>query len=161
MSDITADRLGQRLRAEQDLNRAIIGAAVSGAVGASLWASIGMATGYEVRFMAIAVGMIVGYSVRLAGKGITAPFGMIAVLATIGACMLGNLLTVAIIISGEQGIGLVEVLVRLDFSLAVELMFAFSQPVDSLFYAIATIQAWHLAFRKLSRIELALLSTEE
>lgn len=154
-ADATA--LRHQLESEQHLVNACLAGSVAAFVAALVWAGIGLATGYEVRFMAIAVGFLVGFSVRLAGKGISATFGAVGVAMTIFGCGLGNLLTVAVLISGEQGLTVLMVLSELDYELALELIMAFYQPIDSLYYAVALYQGYNLAFRRLSEAELALL----
>ena len=104
MGTVDVGEIRNQLETEQNLPRACLAGLCAGIVGALIWAAIGLATGYEVRFMAIAVGIFVGYSVRLAGKGITAPYGVVGVAMTVVGCGLGNLLSVATVISGEQGL---------------------------------------------------------
>ena len=147
----------RQLKSEQDLGRACVAGLLAAIVGALVWGAIGIATGYEVRFMSIGVGMLVGYAVRLAGKGVSGSYGVVGVAATVLGCLLGNLLSVAGIISGEQGLTVVGVLSQLDYELALELMMAFYQPLDSLFYGIALVQGYRLSFRQLSESEMALL----
>ena len=152
-----ATALRHQLESEQNLANACLAGSAAAVAAALVWAGIGLATGYEVRFMAIAVGFLVGFSVRLAGKGISATFGAVGVATTLLGCGLGNLLTVTVIISGEQGLTVVRVLSELDYELALELLMAFYQPIDSLYYTVALFQGYNLAFRRLSEAELALL----
>ena len=152
-----ATALRQQLESEQHLANACLAGLGAALAAALIWAGIGLATGYEVRFMAIAVGFLVGYAVRLAGKGISAIFGVVGVAATIVGCGLGNLFTVAAIISGEQGLTVMRVLAELDYELALELLMAFYQPIDTIYYGVALFQGYNLAFRRLSDAELALL----
>lgn len=151
----------RKIESEQNLARACAAGLAAAVAGALLWAAVGLATGYEVRFMAVAVGYLVGYTVRLAGKGISQPFGVVGLAATVFGCALGNLLTVAAVISGEQGLSVLRILSELDYALAIELMMAFYQPLDAVFYAFATYQGYRLSFRQLSEAELTLLLAKQ
>src|SRR6266542_1088309 len=67
----------QRLRQEQNFPKAVLAGGVAAAVGATLWAFLAVASGYNAVIMAIVVGACVGFAVRLFGKGVENRFGML------------------------------------------------------------------------------------
>ena len=79
-----------------------------------------------------------------------------AVLALLG-CAVGNLLTIAIIISQHQSIPFMDVVTQLDFDLVTQLMTATFNAMDVLFYGLAIYEGYKFSFRKLTDEELAQL----
>jgi len=138
------------LRRQQDIFLALIGGLSAAIVGAIIWASITVATNYQIGYMAIAVGLLVGFSVRYFGAGVDKYFGYIgAVLALLG-CALGNLLSQVIFVANADSIGYMDVIVRLNFDL---IFFVFAEtfsPIDILFYGIAAYEGYKFAFRKIT-----------
>lgn len=144
-----------RLRSEQNLLFAVLAGIVGAILSAGAWAAVTVASGYQIGFMAIAVGAVVGVLVRVAGKGLDKQYGVIgAVLALIG-CGLGNLLAVTGIMAQEFGLPFQEMLLSLDFGLAVEMMKATFSGMDVLFYGLAVYTGYRLSFRKLGQDDLA------
>jgi len=134
-------------RAEQNLTLGIVGGVIGLIVGAVLWAIITVVTDYQIGYMALGVGFLVGAGVRFLGKGIEPQFGYVGGgLALIG-CLLGNLMTVLIVISREFNIPFLTLLTRLNLDLIVEAMKATFSPMDLLFYALAIYAGYRYSFR--------------
>jgi hypothetical protein len=66
----------EQFRTEQNLPLGILGAFGAAVIGAVLWATITVATEYQIGYMAIAVGFIVGFANRMLGKGVDQIFGI-------------------------------------------------------------------------------------
>jgi hypothetical protein len=145
--------LRQRLESEQNLPLGVLAGAVASLVGAALWAGITVATGYQIGFMAIGVGFLVGFAVRVAGKGISAPFGVLGAALALVGCLVGNLLAVSAIVAQSEGVPFWSVVAQLDPELIQRLMVAFFSPMDLLFYAIAVYEGYRLAFRQIKAQE--------
>jgi len=124
-----------------------VGAAVA-AVGAAAWAAVTFATDLQIGWMAVGVGAAVGLAMRRAGHGAGARLRTpAAVLALIG-CLAGNLLATVAYISSFTHVPYFEVLGSLDAAATADLMKATFQPMDLLFYGIATVEAYKLAAPK-------------
>ncbi len=148
------EALVREMRWQQNLLLGILGGVAGAAVGAGIWAIITAVTQFQIGWMAVGVGFLVGFGVRWLGKGVDPVFGVVgAVLALLG-CLAGNLLSVCIMISQNQGIALTDVLSRLDPSLAARIMSATFDVMDLLFYGIAIYEGYKFSFRQLTREEL-------
>lgn len=147
--------LQQRLLAEQNLALAVGAGALAGLVGAGLWALLTVATGYQIGFMAIGVGLGVGFAVRLAGRGVSVPFGVVGGAFALLGCAVGNLLAVTALVASSEGVPLLAALEQLDPSTVKVLMVATFSPMDLLFYGIALYEGYRLAFRQVGPDELA------
>ena len=145
-----AQFLTERLASEENLGLAIGAGAAAALAGAATWAAITVATEYQIGFMAVGVGFLVGYAVRIAGKGISMPFGVVGAVFSLIGCGVGNLLTVSAFIAADEGVGIFEVLGQLDLTTIQEIMIATFSPIDLLFYAIAVYYGYSLSFRQIS-----------
>ena len=151
---IPADRI-HRLRAEQNLPLAIFAGMGAAILGAAIWATATVTTGFQIGYMAIAVGFVVGYAVRM-GKGVDKIFGIVGgVLALLG-CVLGNVLSVVGFISKEQHIGVIETLSRLDYSKVPEMVTATFSVMDLVFYGIAVYEGYRFSFRRVTAQDLGI-----
>jgi len=115
---------------------------VAAAVGAALWAGVTVLTGYQIGWMAVGVGALVGVAVRAAGKGTTLAFGILGAMLALGGCLVGNLLTGAVVLSRHWNIPLAAFFARLTPDVTVKLMTAMFSPMDLLFYALAVWQGY-------------------
>jgi len=118
---------------------------VAAAVGAALWATITVVTSYQIGWMAIGVGALVGLAVRAAGKGASAAFGILGGTLALTGCLVGNLLTGAVILSREWDVSVAVALSRLTPEMTVKVMMAIFSPMDLLFYALAIWQGYKLS----------------
>lgn len=130
----------------QNLTLGVIGGIAAALAGAVIWAIITVATGYQIGWMAVGVGFLVGYAVRLLGKGSDALFGAAGAIIALLGCVAGNLLTVVILVSRQESIGVMTLLGRLTPGLAVEILKETFQPMDLLFYGIAVYEAYKFSF---------------
>lgn len=143
-----------RLRTHQNLVGGAVAGLVAAAVGAAVWAGVTIGTGYQIGWMAVGIGFLVGLAVRTVGKGLDPAFGIVgAVLALLG-CGAGNLLAVVGMVAQAQSIAYMDVLSRLDVSVAERLMVATFSPMDLLFYGIAVYEGYKLSFRQLTHEQL-------
>ena len=129
----------------QNLPMGVLAGCVAAAVGAALWAGITVLTGYQIGWMAVGVGALVGVAVRAAGKGSTRTFGILGAVLALGGCLVGNLLTGAVVLARHWNISLVAVFTRLTPDATARLMAAMFSPMDLLFYALAIWQGYKLS----------------
>lgn len=146
--------LEQRLRFEQNLPGGVLAGSAAALAGAAGWASVTVATGYQIGFMAIAIGFAVGFAVRAVGRGTTVVFGVAGASLALAGCALGNLLAVAALVARNEGVAFLDLLARLTPELAFELMVAFASPMDVLFYGFALYEGYRLSFRQVDEEEL-------
>ncbi|WDI43251.1 hypothetical protein [Bremerella sp. P1] len=125
-----------------NLPLAIIGGAIAAVVGAAIWATVTLLTGYQIGFMAIGVGFLVGIAVRLAGQGGSPAFGVVGALFALFGCVLGNFLTVIGVIADGAGVGFFEALISFNYAHTFEVLYATFSPMDLLFYGIAIYEGF-------------------
>jgi hypothetical protein len=144
----------ERLQLEQNLPLGLVGGLCATFVGALLWASITVSTNLQFGYMAVGVGFLIGYTVRYFGKGMDTTFGIAgAILALIG-CLLGNLFTLIGFIANDEGLGYIQVLLGIDYSLVPEAIIASFSPIDLLFYGIAVYEGYYFSFRHITEEEI-------
>jgi hypothetical protein len=136
------DRQLQNLRASQNLMYGIAAGAGAALVGAVLWAVISAITKYQIGWMAIGVGVLVGYAVRLAGKGVDNSFGIAGAMLSFLGCVIGNFLTVVIVISNQESMSILEILSRVTPGIFMAVMKDSFQAMDLLFYGFAVYEGY-------------------
>lgn len=159
-TEIDAARLHQfqrKIREEQDLSRGFLAGLGAAILGACLWAVVTVLTGYQIGWMAVGVGFLVGFANRTFGRGVDKSFGYIGAFLALVGCLLGNLLSVCIVIGNQTETSSLSVLAGLNPSSAIDLMAATFQPMDLLFYGIALYEGYKFSFRKLSDKEVRTL----
>lgn len=126
----------------QNLPLGLLAGCVAAAIGAALWAGITVLTGYQIGWMAVGVGALVGVAVRAAGKGSTKTFGILGAGLALVGCLVGNLLTGAVVLARHWDISLAAVFTQLTPDTTARLMTAMFSPMDLLFYALAIWQGY-------------------
>ncbi len=144
-----------QLRSEQNLVMATLAGLVAAVVGASIWAAVTVATGYQIGWLAIGIGFAVGIAIRYVGKGIDQVFGVVAAVLSLLGCALGNLLSVAYFVADTESVPFFELLAHMDLDVAIEIMTATFNPMDIVFYAIAVYFGYRSAFRELTDADFA------
>jgi hypothetical protein len=142
---ITAPKPAGPVEVGENLPMGFMAGLVAAAVGAGLWALITIVTGFQIGWMAVGVGFVVGWAVRLAGKGTHGAFGIMGALLALGACAVGNLITVLVIAAGQFEIPVLQVFSRLTPDVVVNVMQATFKPIDLLFYAIAIYEGYRFS----------------
>lgn len=145
----------RKVRSEQNLAMGVVGGLIGMTIGAGLWAAITVATDYQSGLMAIGVGFLVGVGVRILGKGLETSFGIVGGFLALAGCVLGNLLTVAIVLAQEFNVSFFTVLLNLDIPTIVELMTLTFGFIDLLFYGFAVYFGYRYSFRQITQQELA------
>lgn len=145
-SKITPEIL-EKLRLEQNLPIALLGAIATGIAGAIIWGAITVATNYQIGYMAIAIGAGVGIVMRFLGKGIDQIFGISGAIIAVLSCFLGNFFSVIGFYANEQGIGYIETLQAFDFNYFIPVMKETFNFMDILFYGFAAYEGYKFSFR--------------
>ncbi len=155
------ERFLQDLKSEQNLAGAIFGGMLAAVVGGILWAAITVATDYQIGYMAVGVGLLVGYAVRLLGKGLDKVYGFVGAGFALAGCLLGNFLTIAVLVAREEVVSILDVLLYYATTptVTVEAMIATFSGIDLLFYGIAVYEGYKFAFRRVSQAQLDNLRT--
>jgi hypothetical protein len=143
---LSADQL-RTLRLEQNLPVGIAAAVLAGLAGAILWAAITAATNYQIGYMAVAVGAAVGFAMRIGGKGVDPIFGYAGGAIAVLSCVLGNFLSILVVLADQEGLGYLETLLGFDYSYFIPLMTETFSPIDLLFYGLAAYEGYKFAFR--------------
>ncbi|MFI1771505.1 hypothetical protein [Thalassobellus citreus] len=143
-----------KFKAEQDYPKALIVGLIVGIAGGLLWAAITVATEYQIGYMAIAIGAGVGLTMRYIGKGIDQIFGITGAIIAILSCLLGNFFSMIGFAANQEGLGYLEVLGLIDYSLVPSLMVETFSPMDIFFYAIAAYEGYKFSFRAFTEKDL-------
>lgn len=149
--------LQQRLLGRQNLPAAIGAGAISALVGATVWAVVTVSSNYQIGWMAVGVGFLVGWAVRMAGKGVTQPFGIIGAVFALLGCALGNLFSIYGFAAKGLDISLFSVIGAVPFSTVLSGFAQAMQPMDFLFYGIAVYEGYKFSFHTASAEDLAAL----
>lgn len=144
----------ERFKSEQNYTKALTTGIIVGLIGAILWGAITVATGYQIGYMAIAIGAGVGISMRYLGKGIDQIFGITGGIIAILSCFLGNFFSLVGFAANQEGLGYMEVLSIIDYSLVPSIMMEAFSPMDLFFYAIAAYEGYKFAFRTFTEKDL-------
>ncbi|UCG05550.1 MAG: hypothetical protein JSV83_16775 [Desulfobacterales bacterium] len=158
IDELKLQTLMQEIKDNQNLSLGILGGMGAAAIGAIIWAVITALTNFQIGWMAVGLGFLVGIGVRSLGKGINTSFGIVGAILSLVGCLAGNLLTVCILISRQEGIELFNLLTRLNPAVVVELIKATFNPMDLLFYGIAVYEGYRFSFRRVSDDELSKLT---
>lgn len=139
-----------KLRQQQDVVHAIIGGAAAAIVSALIWATVTVATKYQIGYLAILIGLLVGFAVRYFGSGIDKQFGFIGAFFALMGCALGNLLSQIAFIAQAESLGYLEVIALLNLDVILTIYKDSFSPMDILFYAIAGYEGYKFAFRPIT-----------
>lgn len=133
---------------EESLVLGFIAGGVATVVCAIGWAVFTIGTGIQLGLLAIVLGMIVGAAVRFGGNSWDSKFGVMAAVLALGGCVLGNYLTVIMIVSQmEEGMAYLDVVLALGLGGSAGAMIASFGIMDILFYVIAVSAAYRMGFR--------------
>lgn len=148
-------RFRQNIKENQNFSLGLFAGLAAAAIGALLWALVTDLTHYQIGWMAVVVGFLVGFSVRRFGRGIDPVFGVMGAILALGGCLVGNLLSACMILARQESLDFMDVLVRLNPSVSMELLTATFHPLDALFYGIAIYQGYRFSFRQISPQEVS------
>ncbi len=137
--------INQGKQNEQNFPMAMMAGFVAALVGAIIWAVVTYFTDYQIGFMAIGIGFLVGITINKIGKSTEIHFGLAGAVLSLFGCLFGNLLTSAIYISNIESIGIIDILMQLDFSIITEIMIETFSPMDLLFYGLAVYYGFRYA----------------
>ena len=144
-----------QLRSQQNLLGGLLAGVAAAGFAAAIWAGVTVATGFQIGWMAVAVGFLVGIAIRQLGRGIDTVFGIMgAVLSGVG-CAAGNLLAVCALVANQEGLPFFDLLARVDFEFASNMMVATFSPIDLVFYGVAIYEGYKLSFRRVTPEELS------
>ncbi len=154
IDQLKSDMLMQQIRDNQNLSMAALGGAAAALAGAVVWATVTVATDWQIGFMAVGIGFLVGWVIRRAGRGIDTSFGIVGAVMSLVGCVLGNYLTICATIASMEEVGIFEVVSAIDLATAFELMVDAFHPMDALFYGLAIYYGYKYSFRTLTEEEL-------
>lgn len=137
----------ERYRTDQNYSKALTVGILVGLIGALLWGTITVATGYQIGYMAIAIGAGIGFAMRFIGKGIDPIFGITGGGIALLSCLLGNVFSIIGFVAAEEGLSVLETFFLFDYSLVFPLLQETFSPIDLLFYGIAAYAGFKYAFR--------------
>lgn len=142
-----SERSMQKFKSEQNLSLGILASFGIGLIGAFIWASITVATEFQIGYMAIAIGAAVGYSLRIVGKGIDPIFGISGAVIAVLSCLLGNFFSLIGFVANSEGLGYLDTLLLIDYSIIPTAMAENFSPIDLFFYGIAGYEGYKFSFR--------------
>jgi len=140
----------EKLRMEQRLLLGVLSGLVVGILGAILWGTITVKTGFQIGYMALAIGAVVGLTIRITGKGIDTIFGIWGAGIALFSVLLGNFLSIIGFIANSEGLGYMETLFLFDYSYLPQVMRETFSIIDLIFYGIAITEGFRFSFRKIT-----------
>lgn len=142
-----SDKALEKVKSEQNLGLGIGTSTLVGLLGAALWAVITVVTEFQIGYMAVAIGAGVGYTMRHFGKGVDQIFGISGAIIAVLSCFLGNFFSLIGFVANSEGLGYIETLLAIDYSLVPSAMQESFSVMDILFYGIAGYEGYKFAFR--------------
>jgi len=152
---IKLNELRERMKEEQNPIMGILSGLLAAIIGAVIWAAITVITTYQIGWMAIGVAFLVGWSVRRWGRGVDKYFGIFGAALALFGCLLGNILTIAAIVSREEAVNLFSVLglLILNPGSTFEILKETFSVTDLLFYGFAVYYGYKYSFRTVTKEE--------
>lgn len=147
LKDKLSGEVIEKLKREQKLIPGILSGVLVGLIGAMLWGYITVLTEYQIGYMALAIGAAVGFTIRKFGNGIEPVFGIWGAAIAFLSVVLGNIFSLIGFIANAEGLGLIDTLLRFDFSFLPELMSETFNVMDLVFYGIAIYEGYQFSFR--------------
>jgi hypothetical protein len=148
-------RFRQNVKEHQNFSMGLFAGLLAALIGAMVWALITDLTHYQIGWMAVGIGFLVGYSVRRFGQGIDQIYGIMGAILALTGCLVGNLLSICMMVAEQQALSVMDVLTQLTPGIAVNMMVATFNPMDVLFYGIAIYEGYRFAFRRFTPQEVA------
>ena len=152
------DRYMNEVRDNQKLVMGLVGGIGAAVIAAAAWALVTVLTNHHYGLVAIGVGFLVGYAVRIFGKGVDTIFGVTGAAVSLLGCVAGNFLTVLVFASRQEGIPFLDLLSRVTPEVIGAVLKDTFQPMDLLFYGLATYFGYKYSFKPLTAEELAKLT---
>ena len=142
--DVTMDGVTGR---SSNLFLGILSGLLAAIAGAVIWMGITMVTGMHIGFVALGVGALVGFAIRFAGHGSTMVFGIFGAIFTFLSCLCGEILAVLEASTSSQQ-GLFDLLRTTDLVQLVGNIFAHTDPIMYLIYAVGIFEGYKLSMQK-------------
>jgi hypothetical protein len=152
------DRYMNEVRDNQRLFMGLAGGIGVAVIAAAVWALVTVLTNHQYGLVAIGVGFLVGYAVRIFGKGVDTIFGVTGAAVSLLGCVAGNFLTVLVFVSRQKGVPFLDLLSRVTPGVIGAVLKDTFQPMDLLFYGLATYCGYKYSFKPLAAEELAKLT---
>lgn len=143
-------------RSEQHYQFALLAGIIGAAVGVAIWLGISLTANAQAEWTAVGIGFLTGMMVRVAGKGFDRVFGVLGAILTAIGCF------VAVLVSGchfmalkAEDATLFDALSTLTPETFRGVFTATFDPLDGVFYGIALILGFRIAYRRMSQVERA------
>ncbi len=134
----------------QNLPIGIISSFITGLFCAYLWALITVHLDFQIGLMPIVIGAIIGLVMRYLGKGVEKKFGYWGAGIAVFSCFIGNFFSIAMYAGNLEGLGFIEALILIDYTLVPSIMIDSFSFMDILFYVFALIEGYKFSIRFIS-----------
>jgi len=142
--------LMERDRSHGNFVLAVLAGLASGACGTVIWLVVSLIVGWEdAGFSALGVGLLVGMCIRSGGRGTHFIFGVLGVIFTLGACLLGSA-AAAIVSATTSSLDLYGAFMHIKMGFLVTALINETTPLMAGVYAFAAFEAYMLSYRKAS-----------
>ena len=142
-----------RLRADQRVVAGLLAGLGAAAAGAALWAWVAVQLGVLWGATALGVGAAVGFAVRWAGRGVHPGFGGIAACCALLGCVVGNACAMTFLWAAQAPEALSSAITGWQLLADPARVAALArQNFDAMhlvFYAVAAIEGYWLAFERI------------
>lgn len=144
----TAESFTVKPEAVPSLSKAVLAGGLAALFGALAWATITVATKYQIGWMAIGVGCLVGFMVRRFGRGHTPAYGYLGAGISLLGCVLGNALSLVGFVCVNEAGSFFQNLELIDFAKLPAAMGSSFQAMDVLFYGFALYEGYKFSVLK-------------
>lgn len=111
-------------------------------LGVALWGAISYFTNFRLGVVGILIGFLVGGALSKSNVRTNPMNGILAVIITAGAIVLGEFLSIILVVMKEYGLTFMETLPSLDYKVAMQLVLESSGPKSFIIYAFSIFEAF-------------------
>lgn len=160
VDDLKYQHFMQQEKDNENIPLGLLAGATAALAGAVIWALITYFTNYQIGLIAVVIGYMVGFAIRNTAKSFNKSISFAGAGLSLLGCVVGNLFVICAVISNQESIPFFDVLSKLDFDIAVELMIETFELFDLVFYGIAIYEGYRLSPRQLTDEEMAKLTRQ-
>ncbi|MBI9013979.1 MAG: hypothetical protein JEZ08_17215 [Clostridiales bacterium] len=113
-------------------------------IGVALWCAVGYFFDIRLGLVGLAIGFMVGKALSKSNSNGSPMFGIIAVIITTAAILLGEVSSLILLVSKEYDITIMETLTIIDYKVAFEIIVESSGAQSLVIYAISLFEAFKI-----------------
>lgn len=124
--------------------KGIIGATIGALVGMGVWVAVAVLTEHNIGYIAVLSGFLTGFLAKFFAKKSNMIIAIYAVIASVISILLGEALTIVYFLGKFEGLGFMEAMKLVDYSVLLEVVFSEMNFKDVIFLLISAAAAFQL-----------------